>query len=126
MESLPFLYTVGGEYPGLIRLERPYVVVEFSKWSWRKMAKQLIEVRIPITEITSVQFITRMLETRLDLKLRTMKAAGEIPCDEPGLVQFQFAQRHREAARELASILSAMVAEQRLEQLERETRRLED
>ena len=67
-----------------------------------------------------------MLETRLDLKLRSMKTAGEIPCSEPGLVQFQFAQRHREAARELASLLSAIVAEQRLEQLERETRRLED
>ena len=126
MESLPFLHTVGGEYPGLIRLELPFIVVEFGKWSWRKLAKQIIEVRLPISEITSVEFITRVLETRLDLRLRSMKAAGGIPCSTPGLVQLHFAQRYREAARELASLLSAAVAEQRLEELEREMRRLEE
>lgn len=126
MESFPFLYTVGGEYAGLIRLELPFVVVEFGKWSWQKMSKQIIEVRIPIIELTSVEFTTRVLETRLDLRLRSMKAAGEIPCSTPGLVQLQFAQRYREAVGELASLLRAAVAEQRLEQLEREMRRLEE
>jgi len=126
MESVPFLYTTGGENAGLIRLELPVIVVEFGKWSWRRMKKEIIEVRIPISELTSVEFSTRMLQTRLDLRLRSMKAAGEIPCSTPGLVQLQFAQRYREAAGDLASQLRAVVAEQRLEQLEDEMRRLEE
>lgn len=125
MDTLPFKIPVGIEYSGLVRLERPFVVVEFGKWSWRKMTKQIKEVCIPINELVSVEFITRMLETRLDLRLRSMKTAGEIPCSRPGLVQLQFAQREREAARELAAFLSAAIAEQRLEQLESEMHRLE-
>ena len=126
MESLPFLYPVGGEYPGLIRHERPFVVVEFGKWSWRKLTKQIIEVRIPTSEITSIEIITRVLETRLDLRLRSMKSAGEIPCSTPGLVQLQIAQRYREAAHEMASLLRATIAEQHLEELEEEIRRMEE
>ena len=126
MESLPFLYSVGGEYPGLLRHEQPFIVVECSKWSWRKFAKQIIEVSIPISEITSVEFITRVLETRLDLRLRSMKTAGEIPCSTPGLIQLQIAHRYREAAHEMASLLRSMLAEQHLEQLEQEMRRMEE
>ena len=125
MDTLPFKIPVGIEYTGLIRLERQFVVVEFGKWSWRKMSKQIKEVRIPISELASVEFITGMLETRLDLQLRSMKSTGEIPCNTPGLVKLQFTKRYREAAREMATVLRAAIAEQRLELLEVEMRRLE-
>ena len=85
-----------------------------------------MEVRISISEVASVEFITRMLETRLDLQLRRMQVAGQIPSNTPGLVQFQFAQRHREAARALAAHLRAVVTEQRLKRLESELLRLEE
>ncbi len=126
MDTIPFKIPIGFEYNGLIRFEQPFVVLEFGKWSWRKMSKQIKQVSIPISEVASVEFNTRVLETRLDLQLRSMKTAEEIPSSKPGLVQLQFAKQYRESARELAAQLSAAVAQQRLEQLEGELRRLEE
>lgn len=125
MTAIPFKIPIGFEYTGLMRLDHSNIVVEFEKWSWRKMSKQIIEVVVPVGEVVSVAFTERMLETRIDMQLLSMQAGGEIPRNKPGLIQFQFAQRYREAARTLAAHLSALIAEARLDQLEGELRSLE-
>ena len=126
MDPIPFKIPVGVEYVGLIRLELPYIIVEFDKWSWSKFSKQVNEVKIPISEISKATFVKRLFQTRLDLQLRSMKSADKIPSSSPGLIKLQFARRHRQEASDLSSKLSAALTEQKLEQLESEMRRLED
>ncbi len=126
MDPIPFKIPVGVEYVGLVRLELPYVVVEFDKWSWSKFSKQVNEVKIPISEISKATFVKSLFQTRLDLQLRSMKTADKIPSSSPGLIKLQFARRHRKEVDELSSKLRAALAEQKLARLESEMRRLDE
>jgi len=126
MNSLPFKIQIGIGYYGLMRLEPPNVVIEFRSWSLRKMSRRIVEVRFPISEIDSVDFITPLLETRMEVQLKSMKAAGDIPCQIPGLIRLEFAQRYRDSARALSSRLNAAISEQYLEQLESEMDSIEE
>ena len=126
MDPIPFKIPVGVEYAGLVRLEQAAIVVEFDKWSWRKMSKQINEVAIPVSELASAKLVTRWYVTRLELQLKSMKAAKEIPSSKPGLIQLQFRRRYRKALRQMVSMIKTSLTEQQLNQLEGEMRRLEE
>ena len=80
MHSIPFVNPTGVEYSGLVRVEESTVVVEFRKWSWRKLSNRIVEVHIPIESVTSIQHKKGVVGDRIDLQLRSMQSAGAIPC----------------------------------------------
>ena len=126
MDSLPYTNPTGREYPSLIRIEESSLLVEFRKWVWRKLSKQIVQVRIPMEEVTSIDLKRGVFVDQINMQLRSMRAAGAIPCRKPGLIEMRFARKHREAAHDLATVLRTAVSEQHIDRLDREIRRLED
>lgn len=126
MESIPFKIPVGIEPTGIVRFEPPYLVIEFGKWSWKSFSRLIKEVQIPTAEIVNVRLNSRFLETSIDIQMRSMKVMEDIPYSRPGLLQLQFTRRDRESARRLASALSLEMSERKLEQLEREMKRMNE
>jgi hypothetical protein len=126
MQSIPFsipnVYEGFAETEGLIRFEKDVLILEYqTKDSIVGVLKSgLKEVRIPLSELDSINFEKKLFKTQLTVRARKMSTFADIPANKQGEATLRFIRKNRDAAEELASNLALRISEYKLQQLDHE------
>ena len=125
MQSVPFSvdeYEGLVETGGLVRIEEDTVVLEFRKKEgvFGIPVSGLKEKRIPVSELHAVSFKKKFLGAKLVISGHKMSTFADIPGCQHTEIILSIARKDREAAQELESNLSLLIAEARLRELDKQ------
>jgi hypothetical protein len=111
------------EAKGLMTIEKDGIAVEFeiADTITGMLKSDLRKIRIPFSELSSIQLKKQFLRTtRIILRSRTMAALAEIPGAEAASVTLKIRKPDRDEAQGFVSSAALALSEYRLEQIDRQ------
>ena len=101
---MPVHYGSGWDYafPGLLRLERDTLVLEYRSGFFRSKVKENV---IPLKDVRSLQVKCGWFSTRLIVRTSSLKTLEGIPRSEQGQVSLSLARRDLETAERILAAI---------------------
>ncbi len=93
--------------------------VKDSLWPEVESKSGVKQLTIPLEEIESLEFIQGWIQAKIVLKTAGMKRLEEIPGNKQGQVHLTVADKDRDAAKEVVSVMGVRLSERRLEVMNR-------
>jgi hypothetical protein len=119
--SIPQAYGGFAECHGVVRCDAEGLRLEFeSKDGFLGVLKTPIrDLRIPLTDLQRIEFKPGWFSATLELQSRSLRTWEGVPGAEGSSLALDIARRDREAAAELASVVSLRVCERDLLQMQK-------
>ena len=121
MASVPF--TLGGVYAdlahirGIARLDDDHLVLEYRLQDSvvGVLQSELKEIRIPLSELESVEFRRGIFRSVLDVRTRTMRVLESLPGAHDCQLRLVCRRQDRGSAQQLATSVTLQLAERLLD-----------
>lgn len=118
MDTIPFrphdpdaLFT---ETEGLVQLYDDELVLQLeTKDAFLGKFKQSSEVRLPLDEISSVEFTAGWFRTQITVQAHSVQTVSEFPGSRLGSIRLRFRRKYREEAAYLAEMIEDSVQDLR-------------
>lgn len=119
--AIPKAYAGWVDCQGLMRVDGEWLRLEFeSKDPFLGVFKTPIQnLRIPLADLQRIELKRGWFSTTLELRARSLRTWTDVPGAEASVLLLDIARRNREAAAELASVVSLRLCERDLLQMQK-------